>query len=718
MDKELKTYFDTMFNDIDPNIKLDEDQIKAIMNDSTHTLVLAGAGTGKTTTMAAKVKYLVDIKKVDPSQIVVISYTRKAIEELRDIINEKFNINVKVTTFHSLAYKYIRQLFRDRKCSIVDYNQRQDIFYDYINEKYKEGKIPDLIRYFNEVTLENKNFKYGNYFIYNYCNFENYDDFFINYKKHKMEEAKKIGIEDVINEWIDDRLESKENLITLRGELVKSPGEAIIANFLYKHGIYYSYEKIYKDVMEDRAIYKPDFTLDLAGMPLYLEYFGMNDFVYNEIKNKKINYHKNKNNKYIFIDKMPYDRIEKELDRKLKELGFVYKDRSSEEIYSQIIDNNKLSQIFALKDLFMDCIMQIKESKNRNEYNQIIANYLENDIINKRIHTAQYKWINDFYNYYSEKIYTDPDVCFFDFSDLIYYTNKYIDNKEYLKDIRYDYIIIDEYQDISDGEYTLAKKASNRYKANVFSVGDDWQSIYSFRGSNIEYITRFGNYFEKPNIMKISNTYRNPQEIVDASSEFIQRNQFQLKKDLVSTKFLNNTIHFVPYDDRINENPKLIDDSAEYKELRKLVYSIHKKAPDHTILILARNNRMIKDCFEYNKDFIDDIGTKIRIKSIKDIKLDGMTIHKAKGLTYDEVIIIGMNKLFPKDPPPSFWITGLFKPVLPPEPIAYPEERRLFYVALTRTKNNVFIFKNMNTSNRSPFVDEIEEIYKDNKESP
>ena len=79
---KYKSYFDTMYRGIDDNIRLDEEQIKAILSDEDFSLIIAGAGTGKTTTMAAKVKYLVDIKKVDPEKILVMSFTRKATEEL------------------------------------------------------------------------------------------------------------------------------------------------------------------------------------------------------------------------------------------------------------------------------------------------------------------------------------------------------------------------------------------------------------------------------------------------------------------------------------------------------------------------------------------------------------------------------------------------------------------------------------------------------------
>lgn len=123
-------------------------------------------------------------------------------------------------------------------------------------------------------------------------------------------------------------------------------------------------------------------------------------------------------------------------------------------------------------------------------------------------------------------------------------------------------------------------------------------------------------------------------------------------------------------------------------------------------MILARTNGMINRCFN-EIDLIDDIGTKITFVGYEDIEIDGMTIHKSKGLTCDEVIVIGLNKSFPSEQHDIFWLESLFKQPLVEENIPFAEERRIFYVALTRTKNHVYLLANKNAKYRSPFVDEI-----------
>lgn len=708
MDREvLNKYFDEMFKEINPEIVLDNEQREAITSEEDKVLIIAGAGTGKTTTMAAKVKYLVDIKKVEPSKILVMSYTKKATKELEEIIVNKFKIPAHVTTFHSLGYEYIRKIFKNHICTIVDTNEKNTIFYNYFKEIFKDkNKIKKIIENFNNLPNSNKLF--SKYFLENYEKYNTYEEFFESYKNYKIEEAKTIGIEDVISFW-ENKMLNAENIHTIQGKLVKSAAECTIANFLFKKGIDYEYEKVYTEIMEEQKTYKPDFTINYGGKEIYLEYFGLNDPKYNKIKEEKIKFHQKYNpSNFIYLENTPIEKIEIELDQKLKKLNIAYHPKTSVEIYTQILNNNELSNVYRFKNFLYGIVNEIKESKYRNNYYEKISKYIETKPIEEQEKLLfQRDIISEFYKYYFKNCYTNEKYGF-DYTDLLYYANKYINELHEQDESKYKYIIIDEYQDISESKYLLTKKTMDKYNSRLFAVGDDWQSIYSFSGSKIEYIYNITKYLPGIKIYNITKTYRNPQELINCAGTFILKNPSQNPKKLISDKTITHPIIIKGYS-IVDENG-YINYDAEYLSLKNTIKEIHKQNPNHNILILSRRNADINYIFN-DTDFIDSLDTKIIFKEYKNLEIDAMSIHKSKGLTFDEVIIIGLNNKFPMDNQNKYWISGLFtENNLSNEKIEYAEERRLFYVALTRTKNRVYLLKNTSPKYRSRFIDEIEEI--------
>ena len=276
-----------------------------------------------------------------------------------------------------------------------------------------------------------------------------------------------------------------------------------------------------------------------------------------------------------------------------------------------------------------------------------------------------------------------------DFDDMIIKATKYIKDNGYNESIKY--IIIDEYQDTSLIRFNLIKEILNNTNANLMVVGDDFQSIYHFTGCEIDLFLKFKKYFKNAKIRKIQTTYRNSNELVKIAGDFVMKNPKQIKKRLVSKKKLPNPIKIIYYD-----NIKL-----KLKELLLNIYNSTKKP----ILILGRNNKDI--------NYILDSELKINADKIiytpyKEIDITYMTIHKSKGLEWDNVIVINLRNNYLGIPSK-----------IPEEPILrlvsnnhdkYPfsEERRLFYVALTRTKNYIYLLVPKN--NPSVFVEEIKKM--------
>lgn len=276
-----------------------------------------------------------------------------------------------------------------------------------------------------------------------------------------------------------------------------------------------------------------------------------------------------------------------------------------------------------------------------------------------------------------------------DFDDMILFAEKEIPKKE---KIGYRYIIIDEYQDTSEIRFLLVKALKEKTKAHLVVVGDDFQSIYRFSGCKLELFTQFSLYFKNSKILKLENTYRNSQTLIDIAGKFILKNPRQIRKKLHSEKENIHPIEIIYYK---NERETFRDFMEErWKEGKR------------KILILGRNNEDIYhvlSCdFEYQKE------GRLLWKKEPNLELRYKTIHRSKGLEEEDVVVIhlenGKNCLPNKEKE-----TKIIKKLIPTEDYyPYSEERRLFYVALTRTKNKVYLLASK--KNPSLFVLELEKI--------
>lgn len=705
--QQNKEYFNNIFKDVDPNIHIDYEQAKTILADEDYSLIVAGAGTGKTTTMVAKVKYLVEKMHVNPSEIVAISFTKKTTEELKKRIVDDFDIPANIFTFHSLGYKYIRNYFTGKKgIDVVDHNVRHQIFLEYIKDIFADkDKLNNLVNIYTNQG-EDRPWILGKFLAENYEKYNSFEEYFNDYKKNCLWEASENLPERVERET--QRRLNADVPMTLKGEIVKSVGEARIANFLYKNSIDYEYEKIYKELIEDGKKYNPDFTIYHAGEPIYIEYFGLSNYDgeeakdYQRIKKIKEEYHAKRHNKFIKVDYIPGENIIDTLRDELYKLGIKFNEKSNYDIYNDILDQNPTREMFRLEAFWYDVVDSIKASYKREYKNYVIDDFLSTLDTNTRLkYEADSYFVRQFYSFYCHKLIDDPNILKVDFNDMIYYARKCLSEDPDKIPFNYKYLIIDEYQDISQGRYLLTKKIIDENHGKIMAVGDDWQSIYGFSGSKIEYIYDFEKYYKGAKIFKISTTYRNSQSLVNYVGEFIMRNKSQIQKELISIKDEENPIEFIEF-----------DKGEEYLKLKEIVLKIHKDNPNHKILILARKNYSINKIFD-DFDFKDDVGTKITIRNAKNISIDGMSIHKSKGLTTDDVILIGLNNNFPIEDFGDYWLKVLFKNEVVTEKIDNAEERRVFYVALTRAKHKVYLLVNKDINRVSPFVQELREIIRE-----
>ena len=299
---------------------------------------------------------------------------------------------------------------------------------------------------------------------------------------------------------------------------------------------------------------------------------------------------------------------------------------------------------------------------NYNDINYLLNLYQKSHFINK----IYFKIILEIYHIYNQEIESSN---LYDFNDMIKIATNNINNN--IIKTNYKYIIIDEFQDTSLNRFKLIDAIMKQNNAKIFVVGDDYQSIYRFSGCNLDIFLNFNKLVSNLNIINLDYNYRNPKEIIDVANSFIMKNKNQIKKETICLKNINKPIKI-----------------CFYKNKRTVIEKILKYI-DTKYLILGRNNTD-KDLFNVqDKPFL--------------------TIHKSKGLEEDNIILINLtnnNNSLPSKIKNHKIINKLIKTDYYP----YEEERRLFYVALTRTRNNIYLL--VPKSNYSIFIKELMKNYK------
>ncbi len=709
--KKEKTYLDSILDEVDPQIDLDEEQRRVVLTDEDYCLVVAGAGTGKTTTIAAKIKYLVDRQGIDPSQILAVSFTNKAVQELRDRVNRDLGINCPVTTFHSAGNAILRKQSPE-KLKIVEASQ----LYFVLQEYFKRSLLK------NEPLVNNLIMFFASYFDFPYEG-RDISGFF-----NKIAKSNFSTMRSDLNEFRQEVIDTRtRRSVTIQNEVLRSGQEVQIANFLYLNNIDYEYEPLYKyDILWSRKPYTPDFIIKQGDKTAYIEHFGITEDgrndrydraqlnAYKKAVNDKIKLHRKHGTTLIYTFSKYRDGrpLLDHLQEALENRGFELNPRSNREVMEKIVSTEENRYIRKLLDLTCRFIRNFKV----NGYTVDDFSRMYNSTRNVRSRLFL-NICQDCYLEYERYLRENNAV---DFEDMINKSARILrEVKEMKQKLDFRYIIVDEYQDISRQRFDLVKALSEVTDAKIIAVGDDWQSIYAFSGSDITLFTKFAEKMGYAKLLKIVNTYRNSQEVIDIAGNFIQKNETQIQKTLQSNKNIEDPVIIYTYDGSPRKKNAGRKTGANYALAHAVETALGQitefnrregKPEDSSILLLGRYgfdgyNLERSGLFEYI-----DRGSRIRSVKYPRLNISFMTAHASKGLGYDNVIIInGRNETygFPSkieaDPVLKFVIEGDCS-------IDYAEERRLFYVAMTRTKNRVFFIAP--EQNPSEFLLEIKRDYK------
>lgn len=672
---------------------LNDKQAEAVISEDKRLLVLAGAGSGKTKTLLQKLVYLIEEKGVSPSEILAITFAKNAANEMIDRLilsadstnqyekilldrfksksekdKERFNYQKKIKwidhltikTFHGFCYSVLRNH------GVNEFDNKFRIIGD-----EKRDEEDELLNHVAPETI----FEVVHKLLIQECEDTEY-----------LLRLKRYILDYIIDRIHIDKYQGKylpqdgKLFTTLNGIKVRSKSEQFIADWLYRHSIKFEYEP--KLNIKDFTFH-PDFYIPEAN--LYLEHISEKSF---PTKNKEEQFKKGN----LLLVKT-YESMTKDSALFNHTLDKVIKNRLPANYHKTVTLTYREEFNGYHEDVkkFVTQIMRITDMmKVENLDTQAILENAKKD---------QHERVRNFYELaipiVEKYIRYCTDKSYLDFNDLISRTASLFKNHPDISNkykTKYKYILVDEFQDVNNLQVALIKLMLTE-QTQLFCVGDDWQSIYGFRGSNVSYIIDFENHFKDAKVIKLNLNYRSTQHIVGASNEVIRHNKFKVEKDIHSSKQSEHKIVVFAGNN--------IEDNIQFaiEETRKF---LKEGLTGEDILFLYRRSKMFSNAYDQDKSYYH------RLKS-EGLKVQGKTIHAAKGLEAKVVFIIGLTE--GDGGFPDIWLEDrIFQTIKKANhDLLLEEERRLFYVAMTRAKEKLFLITEK--GNESSFLKEIPETF-------
>ncbi len=566
-----------------------------------------------------------------------------------------------VKTFHSFCYSVLRNYgareFDNRFRIIGDENPKED------DEFSKYIASETVIQVFQKLLI-------------NEC--EN-PEFLLRLKRY-------------ILDYMVDRIHQKKNgntyttkdgklYTSLNGTKVRSKSEQAIADWLYRHNIPFEYEP---QLHVADFSFRPDFYIPAAN--LYIEHVS--------------------NLSYKLEDK------EKQFNKGKILYAKTFEEQTKDSAYfNLVLDNLIKGRLPANYNRTVDLNFQEEFKTYLREVGEFSATAMrimdlikvENtslEIIRENASKDQHERVREFYALALPIIEKYLAYCvnrsYLDFNDMITRSITVFQTQEDISNYyrsKFQYILVDEFQDVNNLQVDLIKLMLTD-DTQLFCVGDDWQSIYGFRGSNVSYIIEFEKHFPESQVIKLNLNYRSTQHIVGASNEVIKHNKFKIEKDIRASKKSEHKIVVYAGNDE--------QDNVDFC-VRTVEGLLEDGVRGDEIMFLYRRTHMYSPGAYSEKPSYS--GTFVK----KGIKVQAKTIHAAKGLEARVVFILGLTEGYGGFP--DIWMEDRLFQVIKSvnRDLLMEEERRLFYVAITRAKEKLYLVTEK--GNESSFLKEIPETY-------
>lgn len=648
------------FDQVESN-PLTKSQRLACIVDEDNNLVLAGAGTGKTSTMIGRAGYLINSGQAQPQQVLMLAFANKAASEMQERLDERFGeCGIQASTFHKLGKDIIAHV----EGSQPSISPLADD--DKLLEKTVDGWFSN---HMESAPYRKRMLDYFEYFLYPAANPFDFDS---------------------EGEYFDYILANE--IRTLKGETVKSLGECLLANHLLKLGVEYQYEAAYEHSTRDLDYrqYQPDFYLPEYG--IYIEHLGIDrngktaPYVDRDKYHRDIKWKRQLHAEHgtCLIETFFYEQIEgnllESLEHKLQKQGVTFDPLPPEALLDTL---KEFGAISAFSSLLAKLLRQFKA----NHYDDKRLKEVVGSSTNSQQVRAALELLQPIYKDYQAHLAKTEQI---DFDDMIGRALEYVSASRFQS--AWKYILVDEFQDISEPRARLVIALRDSVQdSSLFCVGDDWQSVYRFTGSDIRYTTSFEGSFGATKVTALNKTFRFNNSICDISSRFIQENPTQVRKELSTLTLVNSPAVSLLRANKIQRKNGQLDDRIS--QVLSRISAIANA--DAYVYLLAR--------FGFNLP--EPSQLRVLRNKFPELDISASTMHASKGKEADFVVLLGMEK--GKHGFPSQKVTHPLLDALLPGCDEYPyaEERRLFYVALTRARFRAYLICDMATA--SEFVVEI-----------
>jgi DNA helicase-4 len=636
---------------------LSQEQINAVVCFDSRVLLVASAGSGKTSTMVAKAGYALHRGYFAPESILLLAFNNAAAAELRERITARLgplglpSTSITAKTFHSFGLDVIGEATGKRP-SIAPWLE-------------SGGEMDALMRMVDNLKDTDLSFR------------SRWDMFRIVFGQDlpsfgKEEEGK--------DSW--DRETRKEGFWTLNGETVKSRGELLIANWLFYNGVEYEYERPYEHSTADASHrqYNPDFYFPSVGA--YLEHWALDEngrapaafHGYLEGMQWKRALHKEHGTKLIetTMAQLWNGQAFKHLEQELAVLGVKLDPNPDRPAAGRkAIESPRLARTFRT---FM-----VHAKSNRLSMDEL-RNRLSRPapgpfIFRHRMFLELYERIASAWQAELGK------GSHIDFEDMLVAAGDLIEQGRWRS--KFELVMVDEFQDASQARARILIGLTQRPRTCLFGVGDDWQSINRYAGADLSVMTDFEGVFGRAVALKLEQTFRCPPSLCALTSAFVQKNPGQIRKNVRSVQpDIQDSVSVIQLTDLRTQSRLAVE-----RQIRTLQEQDPTSRP--SVLVLGR--------YRHDKDHFPSGFDPERVRFL--------TVHTSKGLEADHVIVLGVTSEtlgFPsrvEDDP----VLQLALPA--PEPFDFAEERRLFYVALTRARKTVTLITQL--GRESTFVLEV-----------